>query len=297
MINWIYKKWRNFNFQSNECVHLVLGGTGFIGSNLVSELLHEKLEVLVVDADFTNRYRKETTKLAGEAHYNSIKGDLNKRITVLRIKLFIRNRRVIIWHLAANSDIKSGSIDLSKDVNNTFLTTFKVVQLIRELHVTKVNFASTSAVYGDLESNQISFIEESPKNPISYYGLCKLASERILEIACERGKIPLLIFRFANIVGTPSTHGIIHDLISKIRNGSRTLEVLGDGSQTKTYMHVNILIKTILGLFNENKAGVFNISYSDQGCSVRDISLQIQSHSLTRPQVVFQREARVNNVK
>jgi len=197
--------------------------------------------------------------------------DVNESEAALR---FVKGQRAIetIWHMAANSDIQAGSREPEVDLRLTFLTTFNTVKLAEALKIPQIAFASTSAIYGDYPG--VLREDAGPLFPISTYGAMKLASEGVLSAALERFLKRAWIFRFPNVVGSRATHGAIYDFIQKLRRNPNELEVLGDGSQEKPYLHVSELIDAMLNLFQkaQQPLNYFNIAPSGEGTTVRFIA-------------------------
>lgn len=260
-----------------EKIHLVIGGAGFIGNEVIDFLVTDKRQILCVDDDTSGNFVYTSNRFREYSNVKFYLGDINAQATLDWVKEVIGNSPTTIWHLAANSDIKSGSTSPNLDAQKTFMSTVSVCNLMDLIEVDYVNFASTAAVYGESDS-EFGFTENSVCNPISYYGCAKLASEKFLEIKAKSRDIPLLIFRFANIVGTPATHGVIFDLINKIRDNHQSLEVLGNGSQTKSYLHVENLVEMMSYLWLNNETGVFNLGPGDFGITVREIAECLVNH-------------------
>jgi UDP-glucose 4-epimerase len=192
----------------------------------------------------------------------------------------------IVWHMAANSDIQAGIKQPSVDLNDTFMTTFSILEAIRPLGIKKFTFASSDAIYGD-HGPKLKLTEKTgPLLPISCYGAMKLASEALLSASAESFLDHVWIFRFPNVVGTPATHGVIFDFINKLRRTPDRLEVLGDGTQKKLYIHIDELLEAmdfIVSNSNE-KMNIFNIGPDDSGCAVTQIAqaaVEIVSPSAT----------------
>lgn len=267
-------------------VHVLIGGAGFIGNSLIKTLLEAGLDVRCVDDDTSQNFDFTANRFGEFKNLKFFKGDINSEASLNWLISETKDREVILWHLAANSDIQSGSLSPNLDAQKTFMTSVSVCKLMDLLNVTNVNFASTSAVYGELIDQEI-FCEDSNTRPISYYGVAKLSSERFLEIKAESKRIPLLIFRFANIVGAPATHGVLYDLINRIKENPQKLQVLGDGNQTKSYMHVDSLVKMMLNLLSVNQVGIFNLGPGDSGISVREIAETLVSHLVYPIEIEF----------
>jgi UDP-glucose 4-epimerase len=185
-----------------------------------------------------------------------------------------------VWHLAANSDIPAGVDDPSVDLKDTFMTTFWLLEACRKFGVKKFNFASSSAVYGDWSGIPLSETL-GPLKPISNYGAMKLASEAQICAAIESYLDVANIFRFPNVVGVPATHGVILDFFIKLITTPKRLDILGDGSQKKSYLHVSELINAMVFISTlENKthgARVVNVGCDDSGILVSEIAQIVTS--------------------
>ena len=137
---------------------------------------------------------------------------------------------VLIWHLAANSDILKGVNNIDIDLNDTLMTTINITKFMEKYELKNIIFASSSAVYGNMLNKAT---EITPTRPISNYGGMKLASEAVLSAYQTKHGGNCIISRFPNVVGTPATHGVIIDLIKKLKKNKTTLNVLGNGQQNK----------------------------------------------------------------
>jgi UDP-glucose 4-epimerase len=253
---------------------LVTGGAGFIANTLVEALLSRGHPVICLDnlsrgtvfnvARFTekNIFRFSTVDLADLDAFRSC---LDSHADLGPISE--------VWHLAANSDIPAGITNPGVDLRDTFMTTFNVLRTMEERHMGELLFASSSAIYGDLGNEELSE-SAGPLFPISNYGAMKLASEAIITAAVERFLGRALLFRFPNVVGLPATHGVILDFIRRLRSDPDRLDVLGDGSQRKSYLHVTELVEAMLFIqaHATKKVDVFNIGPTDAGIFVRDIA-------------------------
>jgi UDP-glucose 4-epimerase len=176
------------------------------------------------------------------------------------------------WHMAANSDIRAGVTDPDVDLRDTFLTTYNTLKLLREFAIPRLAFASTSAIYGVQPGLLVE--DMGPLFPISNYGAMKLASEAAISAALESYLQQVWIFRFPNVVGSRSTHGAIHDFLLKLRQNPQELEVLGNGSQEKPYLHVSELVDAMLFIHDRahEKLNFFNIAPEEGVTTVRQIA-------------------------
>ncbi len=248
---------------------LVTGAAGFIGSHLVDNLLDRGQSVLGID----NLSRGTRGNLAGalkRTGFEFFQANVND---LPALRDIVRDRWVeVVWHLAANSDIVAGMTDPAIDLQDTFLTTFNLLAVMREFGIRRIAFASTSAVYGIHDKALAE--DTGPLTPISNYGAMKLASEAVVSAAAEHFLERAWIFRFPNVVGSRATHGIIFDLLTKLSRNPADLEVLGDGTQQKPYLHVSELLNAMFVICEKSaeRFNLFNIGPADQGSSVRQIA-------------------------
>lgn len=234
---------------------LVIGGAGFIGSFLCKELV--KVSDKVIALDNLLRGKKENVKdLISNPKFSLIIGDAND---ITNLKKIIKDNKInYIFHLAANSDIQASAMNPSIEFECTAKTTWSTLYAMRECGVKNLFFASTSAVYGELKGEN--FSEESLLEPVSYYGSAKAASEAFIRSYSYMNDFNALIFRFPNVIGPNLTHGVFFDFISRLKDNPTELVVLGDGSQSKPYMHVADLVRGILMLIWDNKGvNTYNI--------------------------------------
>jgi UDP-glucose 4-epimerase len=236
---------------------LVTGGAGFIGSHLCDVLLSSNHKVTVLDNLSLGR-EGNVAHLKGNPDFRLVVGDIldDEKLSVL----FSESAFDTVFHLAANSDIAISHTKPQVDLESTFLTTFKVLNMMRLHQVKRIIFASTSAIYGDPGKNKLT---ESfgPLLPVSHYGAGKLASEAFISSFSENYGIQAWIVRFPNVVGERATHGAIFDFIRKAQSNLDYLEVLGNGEQNKPYVYVKDLVNALIFVWQNSgeKINLFNV--------------------------------------
>ena len=209
---------------------LITGGAGFIGSHLADFLISKKHEVVAVDNFLLGR-QNNIAHLMDNMNFKFIKENL---LNINELKeIFQENDFDVVFHLAANSDIQNSAKNPQIDLDNTFMTTWNTLECCRLFNVNNFVFASSSAIYGDVQEKLTENF--GPLFPISYYGAGKLASEAFVSAYAYMNDIQAWIIRFPNVVGERATHGVIYDFIKKLRNNPKELEILGDRSQKKPY--------------------------------------------------------------
>ena len=227
---------------------LIAGGAGFIGSHLADYLLDEGNEVVCIDNFFIGT-RQNILHLLTNPRYVFYQYDLNNMEFLNQV--FDKEKPDYVFHLAANSDIQASAQNPIIEYQNTYSTTFNLLEAMRLHNVKKMFFASTSAVYG----NKDALLNENTASlaHISYYGGAKLGSEGLISAYTYMNDMDILIFRFPNVIGPRLTHGVIFDFIKRLKKDSNKLLILGDGTQTKPYLYVFDLIEAIMKFKNIGK--------------------------------------------
>ncbi len=248
---------------------LVTGGAGFIGSHLCDALLASNNNVIVVDKLIMGK--KNIAHLMSDPNLKFYEMELAHQENIDRV--FSENQIDVVYHMAANSDIKKGAFEPSIDFNDTLLTTRALLEGMRKAEVKNMFFASTSAVYGEMLDVKLTETTGGIK-PVSYYGGAKMASEALISSYVAMCDMNVIIFRFPNVIGPRLTHGVVFDFIRKLRKNPYELEILGDGMQCKPYIYVIDLIEAIIKLTKEFKCGeeIYNISVESEGTTVDHIA-------------------------
>jgi UDP-glucose 4-epimerase len=273
-------------------VSIIAGGAGFVGCNLLPLLATEHRHLVVLDNLCRGReeFLEPIRKMAKDrVHF--VKIDISNISDTFQAFKYAQTLGEIdeVWHLAANSDILAGVKDANVDLHNTFMTTFSLLEAMKAFKVDNLHFASSSAIYGDL-GNTCLHEEIGPLLPISNYGAFKLASEALISAAVESHLKHANLFRFPNVVGVPATHGVILDFIKKLRKNDQILEVLGDGTQQKAYLHVSDLVAAMMHIRqSQNLPKVFpvNIGPVDDGVTVKFIAEAVKQRVSPAAEICF----------
>jgi UDP-glucose 4-epimerase len=238
---------------------LVTGGAGFIGSHLVDRLIEKGNRITIFDNLSSGKIEYIKDHLENP-DFNLIKGDLLDKDAIEGACKDVD----LVFHVAANPDVKLGASDTKIHFDQNILATYNLLEAMRKNNVKKIAFTSTSTIYGEAR------IIPTPENygpliPISLYGASKLAGEALITSYSHTFDMQAWIFRFANIVGPRSTHGITVDFIRKLRENPISLEILGDGKQEKSYLNVSECVDAILFAIEKSKedVNIFNIGSED----------------------------------
>ena len=218
--------------------YFVTGGAGFIGSHLMDRLI-ELGEVTVYD-NLSSGKPEYIEHHSDKSNFRFMKADLLDFETLRRAV----SGHDMVFHLAANPDVRASSQKTDLDLEQGTLATRNLLEAMRLNKTKKLIFASSSTVYGEAAR---SVSEDSgPLLPISLYGASKLACEGLISAFCHLFDMQAWIFRIANVVGARSSHGVIFDFINKLRQNPEELEILGDGTQSKPYLHIDDCIDGML---------------------------------------------------
>ena len=244
---------------------LVTGGAGFIGSHLIDRLISLNYEVHVLD-NLSSGFKANISRSIGR-NMNFILGDCTNTNDVKKAMKDVD----LLFHLAANAEVRLELNDPKTCFHQNVYATHVLLEELRRSKAETIVFTSTSTVYGDVDI--IPTPEDYPTRPVSIYGASKLASEALIISYAHTYDIKTVILRLANIVGPRSSHGVTHDFISKLKVNPKELEILGDGTQTKSYLHVNDCIDAFLHATtkSEGLTNIFNVGSQDQ-INVKEIA-------------------------
>ncbi len=249
---------------------LITGGAGCIGSVLAERLVSRGDRVRVLD-NLSSGKSEHLAALADTPGFEFLEGDL---LWPNSVKQAVQGVDMV-YHLAANPDIKFSPGDpTDKDLQQNTIATHNLLEAMRLAKVKRLAFSSSSAVYGISEKLPVS--EADPARPISLYGATKLSCEALIGAFQNLFGMECWIFRFANIVGNrvrAKGRTVIGDFIHKLQDNPAELEILGDGMQAKSYLHVDECVEAMLHAVEHARGGlrIFNLGCADN-LSVRRIA-------------------------
>jgi UDP-glucose 4-epimerase len=244
---------------------LVTGGAGFIGSNLVDRLLAIGHDVVIFD-NFSTGQRTFVQPALEAARTTLIEGD-----TLDSAALTAAMRGCdVVFHLAANADVRFGLQHPRKDLEQNTIATWNVLEAMRATGAGRIAFSSTGSVYGE---PHVFPTPEAAPFPVqtSLYAASKLAAEGLIAAYSEGFGMQSYIFRFVSILGERYTHGHVFDFYRQLKAHPDYLDVLGNGRQRKSYLYVRDCVAAILTAMEKagEKVNIFNLG-TDEYCEVKD---------------------------
>lgn len=239
----------------------IAGGAGFIGSHFTDRLLSTPgVKRVTIFDNFSSGQQWHLSHHSSDKRLVMITGDIKDGAL---LNSAMAGHDTVI-HLASNPDIARAATDPAVDFDEGTLLTERVVEAMRINHVARILYASGSGVYGDIGETEADE-NYSPMRPISTYGASKLAGEALICSYAHMFDMSGLAFRFGNVVGPRQTHGVGYDFVRKLKADSRELAILGDGTQSKSYVYITDIVSAVL-LANEQcqaKFDVFNVATGD----------------------------------
>jgi UDP-glucose 4-epimerase len=249
---------------------LVVGGAGFIGSHVVERLLADRDEhrrVVVYD-NLASGSLSRLPALGVDDRLSFVEADV---ADLPRLSETAHDADVC-FHFAANPDIAAAAHDPAIDFREGTQLTQNVLEALRTAEVPRLVYASGSGVYGDLGETEVDE-DHGPMLPISTYGASKLGCEALISAYQHMFGLAASVFRFANVVGPRQTHGVTYDFVRRLLADPTHLDVLGDGSQSKSYIHVEDVVDAMMLISGQEAPGfeVFNVG-TDEYITVREIA-------------------------
>ncbi len=244
---------------------LLTGCAGFIGSSFVDRLISRGHYVLGID-NFSTGQRRFLTAALESSNFRLVEADLLDEAMMKSI--FAGSE--IVFHFAANADVRFGTEHPRRDLEQNTIATYNVLEAMRANGIRRIAFSSTGSVYG--EAAVIPTPEDAPF-PIqtSVYGASKLAGEALIAAYCEGFGFQSWIFRFVSIVGERYTHGHVFDFYKQLKDDPTQLRVLGNGKQRKSYLYIEDCLDAMLVAMDKanEKVNIFNLGV-DGYCEVND---------------------------
>jgi len=239
----------------------VTGGAGFIGSTFADSALEKGHDVVVYD-NFETGLELFLTSSSINSSFKLIKGDI--RDLSFLTESIKQSEPDWIVHLAANADIRQGLSRPKRDLEFNTLGTWNIAEASRLSNVKNILFSSTGSVYGE---PAIFPTPETCSFPVqtSLYGASKIAGEGILSAYSAGYGINCVTFRFVSILGARYTHGHVFDFMKSLLKDSSRIDILGDGKQLKSYLHIKDLIKGLWTVIESKPTGyeIYNIGHDD----------------------------------
>ncbi|HEY8943490.1 MAG TPA: NAD-dependent epimerase/dehydratase family protein [Polyangiaceae bacterium] len=265
---------------------IVVGGAGFIGAHFVDWLLGEgnAASVTVYD-NFSSGREWHLQAHSQDARLRIVRGQVEETAALRQAM----DGHDVVIHLASNPDIARAATEPDIDFWQGTALTHSVVEAMRTTSAKRLLYASGSGVYGDLGTALIPE-DHGPLLPISTYGASKLAGEALLASYSFMFGLSGCAFRFGNVVGARQTHGVGFDFARRLLNDPTRLRILGDGSQSKSYVHVSDIIAAVMTAHTRcpQRYGVFNVA-TDDTITVREIAdLAVECVGLQRDGVAYE---------
>jgi UDP-glucose 4-epimerase len=248
---------------------IIVGGAGFIGSHLVDRILSDvSAERVTIYDDFSSGRDWHLGGHRDDSRFGVVRGDAGDLNALVRA---VDGHETVV-HLASNPDVARAIADPAVDFDRGTLLTHHVVEAVRIAGASRILYASGSGVYGDI-GDVAAHEDRGPLLPISTYGASKLAGEALICAYCHLFDVRACAFRFANVVGPRQTHGVGYDFVRRLLQTPERLSILGDGTQSKSYIHVGDAVEAVL-VAAERTAEPFqayNVATGDH-VSVREIA-------------------------
>ena len=264
--------------------YFIAGGAGFIGSTMLHTLIQDNTENQVTVFDnFCSGKKSFIEEHLNNKRFKLIKGDL---LDLSMLKESIKDHD-FVFHFAANPDIAKSMIETDLDLRLGIIATYNLLEAMRVNHIKNIAYPSGSGIYGDV--GLIETPEDfGPLMPSSMYGASKLGAEGLISAFCHMFNMQSWIFRFANVVGKNQTHGVGFDFIRKLRENPGRLTILGDGKQSKSYIHVSDVIDAMLFVIKNSSdvVNIYNVATNDY-ITVNEIA-NIVISELGLPEVKFE---------
>lgn len=241
--------------------YFIVGGAGFIGSHFTDRLLADTAtEVVTLYDNFSSGREWHYAHHTADHRLRVVRGDVKDSATLQEV---MRGHETVI-HLASNPDIARAVTEPDIDFREGTFLTQQVLEAMRVNAAPRLLYASGSGVYGDLGELEAGE-DYSPMLPASTYGASKLAGEALICSYCAMFDMRATAFRFGNVVGPRQTHGVGFDFVRRLLDDPTRLRILGDGSQSKSYVHVFDVVSAVLTAHASRRKPfeVYNVATGD----------------------------------
>ena len=267
--------------------YFIAGGAGFIGSHFTDRLLCDKsVQAVTLYDNFSSGREWHYAHHEHDARLRVVRGDVKDLAALERA---MQGHETVV-HLASNPDIARAAVEPDIDFREGTFLTQQIVEAMRRTRTQNLLYASGSGVYGDLNQTEAGE-NHGPLVPVSTYGASKLAGEALIASYCFMFDLRALAFRFGNVVGPRQTHGVGFDFLRRLRAQPDRLRILGDGRQSKSYIHVEDVVEAVLMAHRASQrlAGhffdVYNVATGDYITVTEIAELAIEASGLARDQV------------
>jgi UDP-glucose 4-epimerase len=264
--------------------YFIVGGAGFIGSHFTDRLLSDSsITGVTIYDNFSSGRHWHYEMHTSDPRFRVVCGDAKD---IDSLTSAIGGHDVVI-HLASNPDISRADTEPDIDFREGTLLTNNVVEAMRRAGTTTILYASGSGVYGDVGELEVN--EDAPLKPVSTYGASKLAGEALIRSYCHMFELTGRVFRFGNVVGPRQTHGVGFDFLHQLLENPRKLRILGDGKQSKSYIHIQDIVEAVL-IAEERASTSFEIyNVATDYITVKEIAvLAVECAGLNPQEVEFE---------
>ncbi|AKP80287.1 MULTISPECIES: NAD-dependent epimerase/dehydratase family protein [Priestia] len=266
---------------------VVTGGAGFIGSHLVEELIRQGFNVHIIDNLISGKY--DNIHPLATFHIEDICSDQAKQI-------ILDEKPDVVFHLAAQADVSRSIQSPQYDADVNIKGTINLLEACRDASVGKFIFASTSAVYGNLQKDLIT--EQDATVPASYYGLSKLAAESYIRLFHYLYNLPYTILRYGNVYGPRQTPkgegGVVAVFLERLSKGL-SFNIHGDGEQTRDFIYVKDIVQANIAAIKKGNQEVVHASTTKK-TSVNDLLKNLEYIHGSNIDVVYT-EGRPGDIK
>lgn len=266
--------------------YVITGICGFIGTNLALRLLEDGNRVIGFDR-ISSRHSKNIEELSEYKNCKIYDIDLSvPYVDHIMLGMIGDVEIEMVFHLAANADVRFSSVYPNKDVDDGIITTYNILKFLKLIDVKRIAYSSSSAIYGIVD--KIPTPENSYFTQTSFYGASKLSGEALIQAHCESYDAKCYIFRHASITGPRYSHGFIYNFYKKLKENPNELYIHGGKEQRKTYLDVSDCIEAMLTIVDkaDERINIYNIGNLET-CSLLDSIPVITNYLGVDPKLIW----------